>query len=229
MITGLDGCRSDTLRKIVTVGSEPVANFHAFDTCMGKPVFVQNQSTNQVGTINQWTWLVDGNVVSNIQQPWLDALTPGLHNVKLLVSSSIGCQSDTATGTFTAYPAPVVSITAENGCINIPVDFFGNQVDNQTNITKWNWNFGDGSSSNQQNPVHAFSAAGNMNVQLTATADNGCESTTAIQSVSIGSIRVRTQRDTIILASIPFLLNTTWTATSSGTPSFFMVANDWVE
>ena len=220
VITGLDGCRSDTLRKVVTIGSDPLANFRAFDTCMGKPVFVQNQSTNQFGTINQWTWLVDGTVVSNIQQPWLDASTPGPHTVKLVVKSTIGCESDTAIGAFETDPAPIVSITAQDGCVNVPINFFGNQVDNRTSITKWTWNFGDGNTSNLQNAVHTFSPAGTRNVQLTATADNGCESVTATKSLSIGSLRVRTQRDTIILPDIPFLLNTTWSATSSGTPNF---------
>ena len=38
VITGLDGCISDTLRKFITVGTKPVADFQIFDTCMGKPV-----------------------------------------------------------------------------------------------------------------------------------------------------------------------------------------------
>ena len=70
--------------------------------------------------------------------------TPGLHTVKLVVKTNIGCESDTVTKTFIANPAPVVNITAPDGCFNEPINFFGTQIDNQTTITQWNWNFGDG-------------------------------------------------------------------------------------
>lgn len=44
---------------------------------------------------------------------------------------------------------------------------------NYCTITGWNWDFGDGQSSIQQNPTHTYAAAGNYNVTLTVTADTG--------------------------------------------------------
>lgn len=38
---------------------------------------------------------------------------------------------------------------------------------NSKNITSWLWNFGDGSTSTQQNPNHVYTAAGTYNVSLT--------------------------------------------------------------
>lgn len=41
-------------------------------------------------------------------------------------------------------------------------------------ITNWTWNFGDGSYSNLQNPVHAYTSQGNYGVTLTITTSLGC-------------------------------------------------------
>ncbi len=219
VIQGLDGCVSDTLRKQITVGTKPIANFQIYDTCVGTPVRLINQSTNQVGMITQWTWLVDGVVTATDQQPVISVSTPGLHTVKLVVRSSIGCESDTVSGTFMANPAPVVDITSVDGCINQPVNFFGDQVDNQTTITQWNWNFGDGSASTLQDPVHTYVQSGNMNVQLNATGSNGCISANIIKPVSIGYIDVKTINDTLVLPNLPFNLVTSfWSSTAN--PSF---------
>jgi len=47
-------------------------------------------------------------------------------------------------------------------------------------ITSWNWNFGDGTSSVQQNPVHSFSDYGIYPVNLTIASEN-CTTTTTYE------------------------------------------------
>lgn len=44
------------------------------------------------------------------------------------------------------------------------------------NINSWFWNFGDGTTSTTQNPLHTFSSPGDYNVALTVTTEDGCES-----------------------------------------------------
>ncbi len=53
--------------------------------------------------------------------------------------------------------------------------------------TSWAWDFGDGSSSTDRNPGHAFAAAGGYEVALTATNDSGSDTVTATLSVAPGS------------------------------------------
>ena len=220
VITGLDGCISDTLKKNITIGSRPIAAFQVFDTCMGKPARIINQSTNMVGTINQWSWVLDGNVVASNQQPVLIVSTPGTHTVKLVVKTNVGCESDTVTKTFIVNPAPVVNITAQDGCLNVPINFFGTQTDNITTITQWNWNFGDGTTSTLQDPVHNFSLAGNMNVELNATASNGCVSPDATKMINVGSVHAIASNDTLILKDIPFPLHVNYNGNFNGAPTF---------
>ena len=219
-IKGLDGCVSDTLKRLITVGTKPVADFQIFDTCMLKPARVINQSTNTIGTINQWTWLIDGVPVSIAQQPILTASTPGPHTIQLVVATNIGCESDTVTKTFFANPAPKVSMIATDGCLNEPINFFANQTDNQTMITQWTWDFGDGNFDHVQNPVPVYSQAGDFTVQLYATADNGCTSDIFTKTINIASVFATAPKDTIILPNIPFQLNVDYGGIYNGQPSF---------
>jgi gliding motility-associated-like protein len=218
-IRGLDGCRSDTLRKQVTIGSKPVAGFQVFDTCIGKPIRVINQSTNQVGPINQWTWLVNGSVASTDQQPIFAIATPGLQTVKLVVRSTIGCESDTITKTFIARPAPVISMNVPDGCLSDVIRFNAEQLDNATVITQWNWDFGSGITSNVQNPSMTFTNPGWKSVSLTAIATNGCSSNTLIDSASIQTLYAQARNDTLVLTNGIVKLSTAYTGNFSGPSS----------
>ena len=48
-------------------------------------------------------------------------------------------------------------------------------------IVSWFWDFDDGSTSTEQNPLHIFSTADKYDVVLTITTDSGCESTLEIR------------------------------------------------
>lgn len=50
----------------------------------------------------------------------------------------------------------------------------------QGNVLIWDWNFGDGSSSNEQNPRHVFQDKGTYTVTLMTTDTIGCQSTYSI-------------------------------------------------
>ncbi|AYN68608.1 PKD domain-containing protein [Euzebyella marina] len=49
------------------------------------------------------------------------------------------------------------------------------------NAVSWSWNFGDGASSNQQNPVHVYSDSGYYTATLTATDEAGTTITKEVQ------------------------------------------------
>ena len=63
-------------------------------------------------------------------------------------------------------------------------------TDYSTNVTSWNWNFGDGGTSTQQNPVHTYSAAGNYTVNLTVSNANGTNSKSATINVTTPALPV---------------------------------------
>ncbi|MBP7143824.1 MAG: PKD domain-containing protein, partial [Methanoculleus sp.] len=69
--------------------------------------------------------------------------------------------------------APVADFTANvtAGEAPLAVQF----TDLSTNATAWAWNFGDGATSAEQNPVHTYTAAGVYTVNLTVTNDFGSD------------------------------------------------------
>lgn len=86
-----------------------------------------------------------------------------------------GCQVTlSATITSTAvtaafdYPPP---------CPGSPVQFTDQSSSNIGNVVSWDWNFGDGTTSTEQNPQHTYNLSGLYNVSLTATTDAGCLNT----------------------------------------------------
>jgi len=67
--------------------------------------------------------------------------------------------------------APIASFSSSSLTVNL-VDKSAN------NPTAWSWNFGDGTTSNLQNPAHTYTASGTYTVSLTAINSGGSNVTT---------------------------------------------------
>jgi PKD repeat protein len=72
-------------------------------------------------------------------------------------------------------PVANFSTDVTSGNVPLTVQF----TDSSENATEWNWDFGDGMNSTDQNPTHTYSTAGNYTVNLTASNGNGMNSTFA--------------------------------------------------
>jgi len=55
----------------------------------------------------------------------------------------------------------------------------------ETNTTKWNWDFGDGTNSTMENPTHTYIAAGNYTVNLTAWNDLGSDTESKTNYITV--------------------------------------------
>ncbi|MGB6873948.1 MAG: PKD domain-containing protein [Dehalococcoidia bacterium] len=74
-------------------------------------------------------------------------------------------------------PQAAFNATPTSGCAALTVNF----TDQSTgNITGWNWTFGDGGTSTDQNPSHEYTSAGSYNVTLNVT--TACGSDTEIKT-----------------------------------------------
>ncbi len=74
-------------------------------------------------------------------------------------------------------PPVAIIDAASTGQVGQAVNFSGQRSSSVTPIVGYRWNFGDGGSSQDTNPVHTFNAAGLYNVSLTVIAQNGLRST----------------------------------------------------
>lgn len=219
VITAMDGCISDTIEKIINIGAKPVADFLLSDTCTQKTLTIQDRSGSSFGALSAWSWTLDGRILSADQQPVFSNLSPGAHQLMLSVGSIYGCMSDTITKNFSILPTPMVSLDTKNGCWKQPLNFFGHQVDSVTTITQWNWIFGDGAVSQEQNPIHVYSRGGNKILHLTVNAADGCVSNDITKQIHIEDIFADAGNDTSVQANIPFNLSAGWSGDFNGTPA----------
>lgn len=78
---------------------------------------------------------------------------------------------------------PVASFAFERGATDLQVSFTDTST-GPDNLT-YSWNFGDTTSSNEQNPRHNYASAGTYTVQLTVTDANSGQSDTASARVTV--------------------------------------------
>ena len=100
--------------------------------------------------------------------------TPGQSTIYSLIISEGMC-SDTTSVSVMVYPTPVVDFysSATSGCTDFTVNFLEATHD----ALAFSWDFGDGSVSNEPNPVHTYTEAGEYTVNLVAGNIGGCEAT----------------------------------------------------
>jgi gliding motility-associated-like protein len=74
-------------------------------------------------------------------------------------------------------PKPDANFTYPDICLNEPVTFTNTSIVSSSggnSISSFSWNFGDGGTSNLENPAHTYSNAGNYTVTLIIQTNLGC-------------------------------------------------------
>jgi gliding motility-associated-like protein len=171
---------ADSVIKPATVYFNPVANFNASNVCLGKSVQFNDASTNQNGNITVWDWdfTSDGSIDNLSQNTTNTYATEGLFLVTLQVQNNFGCMN-LIKKPVRVYPTPLVDIavTHRSGCDGeMCVGMINNTTITGGSVASWQWNFGDGTTSNQNSPIHCFHE-GSFTVSLTSISDSGCIAT----------------------------------------------------
>lgn len=177
-------------KKIVTAGvcifafislkaQAPVAAFTPSVTsgCAILPVVFTDNST---GSPTSWHWDFINNTnpalntsLDGVQNPF-KTLDAGVWTVKLTVQNGSGTSS--ASQTITAFAAPTAAFDPSNasGCYPLKVQFTDKSTSPTSGITKWEWIFGDGNTSTEQNPSYVYKSAGTLTASLKVTNAAGC-------------------------------------------------------
>jgi gliding motility-associated-like protein len=151
----------------------PDAVFACTDVCTNSTGNVFTATGAGAGSTYNWvtpagTTITSGTGTSSITVDWGTTSGP----ITVTTTNSVGCFSDPVSCTVNVSTAPVASFdTTASG-------FTFNFTDLSTGgATAWAWTFGDGSSSNVQNPSYTYSANGPETVCLVASNANNCSST----------------------------------------------------
>ena len=172
LVTDTAGC-SGAINFTTIVDPLPNVSFVHTPACYGSAVGFTNTSTIASGTITDWSWNFGDAGTSLLQHPSHLYAIAGNYGVSLTTTSSSGC-SASALLPITVDPLPVSDFSYSNNCMGNTVAFTDLSTVATGNITGYSWNFGDGSSSTQQNPIHAYASPGNYTVSLTVTTAGGC-------------------------------------------------------
>lgn len=159
----------------------PIAGFSTGAVCEGSPVFFTDTSFQQNGNITHWAWNFGDGATDTIANPQHSYTSAGSYTVELIVQSEFQC-TDTLYRNLQVGVKPSSNFSfTDSTCSNVGVSF--TDISTGT-ISNWFWDFGDGNTSSQNQPVHTYSSDGTFGVQLIVYTPEFC-SDTLIQPVTV--------------------------------------------
>lgn len=170
-VTDANGCSSSI---VLTVTEPPLLTLQASASpgmiCSGQQVTL---TANGGGGVQPYLfgWM-PGNMTGSTQTVIPTATT----TYSVGVADANGCTAS-ATTTITVNPVPAAAFTSNivAGCTPVCVNFAdSSSVPAPGVITAWNWDFGDGNTSTQQNPQHCYTTPGMYTVILQVKTSDGC-------------------------------------------------------
>lgn len=174
-ITTDDSCAS-TWCDTITVGN--IINCQAqftWSNPQGNIATFTDQSTAS-GTILSWYWDFGDGSNATSQNPTHTYSQPGSYVVCLSIVTSDSCFStwcDTiSVGNFVNCQAQFTWLNPQGNTV-----IFADQSTASGTIVVWSWDFGDGNTSNQQNPTHTYAQPGLYLVCLSIITNDSCSST----------------------------------------------------
>jgi PKD repeat protein len=136
---------------------------------------------SSMGNVVEWTWTVEGVEVDTSPEVYYVFTEPGAYEVCLSILTDDSCSSSICK---TIYVDTLTNCMADFDYYKVRGDS-NNYADTTTwyihfistsygNITSWLWDFGDGTTSTEQHPVHAFPAGNMFDVCLSISTTSGC-------------------------------------------------------
>lgn len=154
----------------------PVASFSTDIATGTVPLTVQFTDLS-LGNITDWTWDFDGDSVadSTDQNPSHTYVQGGNYTVTLQVTSDSGTDLETKNNYIYAGPLTAKYLKANfqyspsAGAAPLQVQF--TDTTRANGLYSRNWDFGDGTTSNEANPLHVYGTAGEYDVRLRVQSD----------------------------------------------------------
>ena len=135
------------------------ANFTASATQGCGPLKVQFTDLSTGGPTS-WSWDFGDGQTSTAQNPLITYSTPGVYSVSLTVANASGSNAIQKLNYIIVDTVRAQFISQVGGCIPLIDTFIDQSSGGSGVITSWLWNFGDGTTSAAQNPIHTYSNGG---------------------------------------------------------------------
>jgi len=147
--------------------SIPIPDFSASNLSGPPPLFVKYTNLTP-GNQSAWAWSFgDGNLNKTASPRYVYNKT-GNYTVSLNVTNRAGSNVTTRVGYIYVYPTLIPNFTATPMSGNAPLAVQFTDTSTGGPLT-WNWSFGDGTFSEDRNPVKFYPVLGKYNISLTVT------------------------------------------------------------
>lgn len=193
IVTSNSSCKSDTLKRSVTVLPRPVSKFgYDRNVCLGQAIQFSDSSIAAGGPLTQWHWNYgDGNseIRTNNNNFNYTYTAVGTYIVSLVVNGASGCKSDSFKLTVNVTSKPSSSFTLNGkACVDSSFSFSSATLYNASVPSTWYWDYGDGNNdliNNSNNAIHSYNAAvANIRVRHAVTY-GGCPGDTTEQIIPL--------------------------------------------
>ncbi|MEO7983372.1 MAG: PKD domain-containing protein, partial [Bacteroidota bacterium] len=176
------GSCTDSTTHTITVNPKPVTNFTADITSSCQAPLTVTFNTTTPGSSYSWDY-GDGDT-STVKDPVHIYTAPGVYTVRLIVTNSSGCSDTLIRTNYISVTPPVVTLAGlpRSGCVPLMISPTANVVSSEP-VTTYQWNFGDGGTSNSATPNYTYTTAGTYSVTLTITTASGCTRTVTLTDV----------------------------------------------
>ena len=166
----IDGQCPATDTRDIEVIATPVPTYTANPPSGCSPLVVDFENTTANSTSVVWDF---GNGNSSMSDVTSTTYNPGSYNVSMTVTVDGCVGTQTFTNAINVDPTPVAAFDAKNtGKGNFDFE------NNSTGAVDYAWDFGDGSTSNEENPSYDYGdQTGSFDVTLTVTSAQGCTHT----------------------------------------------------
>ncbi len=176
-------CGSDTTIEIIHISTPPTAGISSNTVSGCQPLFVQFSSISS-SNANAFEWVFEGGIPSTSfeENPLVEYEEPGLYDVQLTVWSNSGSDILEISELINVAPSPVALFsTFQSG---LDLEFTNASL----NTDEYFWDFGDGNTSTEINPVHSYGQFGTYTVTLIS--ENSCGSNTMTINVLVSGAPV---------------------------------------
>ncbi|MFP5470658.1 MAG: PKD domain-containing protein, partial [Bacteroidia bacterium] len=128
-------------------------------------------------------------------------------NLTFTLSYTNGCGTATDDVTIFIIPQPIADFIHDN-CNGLDVQFV-DQSSGSSSITSWQWDFGDGNTSTNQNPNNVYASEGLYDVQLIVETAEGCSDTLVLPVAAAlpPTAYFEFEQDTVLVGTVVNLTN----------------------
>jgi PKD repeat protein len=180
-LSAINECDTITTQEVIEIATPPSADFSISQSAGCIPLVV-NFTNESSDNSNSFTWIFEGGspAGSNIENPEVFYSVAGVYDVTLIVASNGGMDTLVMSDAIEVFPDPVADFSFIVD--SLTVSFTNISED----ATSYHWDFGDGNTSNEENPTHVYAQGGSYDVVLTAI--NDCDSVAYSRQIGTGGL-----------------------------------------